>query len=91
MQRAKDCGDAKREFDVPSSQGLLVKIEGATHGWKYKKQFVKTNVPGKGHRGCDFAAGENVLCATVTRTAGKIMISASRSHTGSSFSYIQLD
>ena len=74
MRRAKDCGDAKREFDVPSSPGILVKIQGATHGWKYKKQFGETNVPGKGHRGCDFAAGEDVLCATITRTAGEIMI-----------------
>ena len=74
MRKAKDCGDAKREFGAPSSPGILLKIQGATHGWKYKKQFGETNVPGKGHGGCDFAAGENVLCATVTRTAGKIMI-----------------
>ena len=73
MQRAKDCGDAKIKFGAPSSPGILVKIQG-THGWKYKTKIDKKNVPGKGHGGCDFAAGENVLCATVTRTAGKIVI-----------------
>ena len=50
-----------------------MKMQVATHGWKYKEQFGETNVPGRVHGACDTVAGENVLCATDTRTAGNII------------------
>ena len=69
MQRAMDCGDTKKQFGAANSLGILLKIQGATHDWKYMEQFGKTNVPERMHGACDSAAGDNVLCATVTRTA----------------------
>ena len=68
-----DCGDAQKEFGSANSLGILLKMQGATHGWKYKEQFDETNVPGRMHGACDSVAGEIILCATVTRKAGNII------------------
>ena len=68
-----DCGDAKKEFGSANSLGILLKMQGATHGWIYMEEFDETNVPGRMHGACDSVAGENDLCDTVTRKAGDII------------------
>ena len=65
-----DYRDAKKESGSANSLGILLKMQRATHGWKYKEQFGKTNDPGRMHGACDSVAGENIIFATVTRKTG---------------------
>ena len=68
-----DCGDANEEFGAAKSMGILLKMQGTTHGWKYKEKVDETNIPERMQGGCDYIAGENILCATVTRKAGDVI------------------
>ena len=73
MQRTMDCGDTKKEFCASNSLGILQKMQGETHGWKYMEQFGKTNVPERMHGACDSLAGENNLFLLQSRE--KLVIS----------------
>ena len=61
MQRAMDYGNTKKEFGAANSLGILLTMQGATHGWKYMERFGKTNVPERMHGACDSISGENIF------------------------------